>query len=158
SANQELAGCRSEVWCLDTEEEVQLSPQVHGIEHNHIRRFPSIGPKILSYTPAMERAMRSAESREFSIVHQHGIWNGLSRALATWPHTHNRPTVIAAHGSLDVFALRRSRWKKKLALAVYERANLDGAACLHALSEMERTNYRDFGLRNPVAVIPNGIS
>jgi glycosyltransferase involved in cell wall biosynthesis len=158
SACQALAGCRSEVWCVDKEEEVRLSAEVHGLVHGHIRRFPCFGPEFLAYTPSMERAMRNAAGREFSIVHQHGIWTGLSRVMANWRHAHNCPTVVAAHGSLDGFALKRSLWKKKIALAAYERTNLSRATCLHALSEMESRNYRDFGLRNPVAVIPNGIS
>jgi glycosyltransferase involved in cell wall biosynthesis len=91
-------------------------------------------------------------------LHQHGIWTGFSRATWIWRNRNNGPTVIAAHGALDPLPLRRSNWKKQIALAAYERKNLRRASCLHALSMRERDNYRDFGLRNPVAVIPNGIS
>jgi poly(glycerol-phosphate) alpha-glucosyltransferase len=66
--------------------------------------------------------------------------------------------VIAPHGSLSPWALRRSRWKKALALAAYERSNLRNASCLHALSLVEAQEFRDFGLDNPIAVVPNGIS
>ena len=158
SACQAIAGCRSEVWCVDREEEVRLSAEVHGFVHGHIRRFPCLGPEFLAYTPSMERGHAQRSGCEFSIVHQHGIWTAMSRAMVNWRRAHNRPTVVAAHGALDAFALKGSLWKKKLALAVYERTNLSRATCLHALSETEWRNYRDFGLRNPVAVIPNGIS
>jgi poly(glycerol-phosphate) alpha-glucosyltransferase len=66
--------------------------------------------------------------------------------------------VITPHGSLSPWALRRSRWKKALALAVYERSNLRNASCLHALSLPEAQEFRNFGLTNPIAVVPNGIS
>jgi glycosyltransferase involved in cell wall biosynthesis len=83
---------------------------------------------------------------------------GFSHATLTWQNRNNRPTVIAAHGSLDTWPLQRSSWKKQMALVAYERKNLRRASCLHALSTREYYNYREFGLRNPVAVIPNGIS
>ena len=68
SACQALAGCRSEIWCVDTEEEVRWAAEAHGLAHGHIRRFPSLGPEFLAYAPAMERAMRNAAGREVSII------------------------------------------------------------------------------------------
>jgi glycosyltransferase involved in cell wall biosynthesis len=64
--------------------------------------------------------------------------------------------VVSAHGMLDAWALRNKRWKK-MAYGFLERANLRRAACLHALTETEVSDYRAFGLRNPVAIIPNGV-
>ena len=66
--------------------------------------------------------------------------------------------MIAPHGSLDAWALRRSIWKKRLALIIYERKNLHYASCLHALSPREEEGFRTYGLRNPIAIIPNGIA
>jgi glycosyltransferase involved in cell wall biosynthesis len=59
---------------------------------------------------------------------------------------------------LHEWALKHSQLKKRLALFAYERQNLRKAACLHATSETEVTDFRDFGLSNPIAVIPNGAS
>lgn len=67
------------------------------------------------------------------------------------------PIVIAPHGMLDPWALRNSGWKKRIAAALYERAHLEHAACLHALCASEAQAIRDFGIRNPIAVIPNGV-
>jgi glycosyltransferase involved in cell wall biosynthesis len=44
-----------------------------------------------------------------------------------------------------------------LAAALYERRHLRGAACLHALCQSEAKSIREFGLKNPIATIPNGI-
>jgi len=106
----------------------------------------------------MEKVAAGPEGQGIAVLHQHGVWTILSHVTVRWRKAHRKPTVIAAHGSLDDYALRRSQWKKWLALAVYERDNLRSATCLHALSETELANYREFGLRNPVAIIPNGIS
>jgi poly(glycerol-phosphate) alpha-glucosyltransferase len=45
-----------------------------------------------------------------------------------------------------------------LALVAYERSNLRNASCLHALSQAEAREFRNFGLKSPIAVVPNGIS
>jgi poly(glycerol-phosphate) alpha-glucosyltransferase len=58
---------------------------------------------------------------------------------------------------LDQWALKNSAWKKRLALALFERQNLNDAACLHALTLDELAGFRAFGLQNPIAVIPNGV-
>ena len=58
---------------------------------------------------------------------------------------------------LDLWALRNSAWKKQIALTLFERANLDDAACIQVNSEAELNSARNFGLKNPIAMIPNGI-
>jgi glycosyltransferase involved in cell wall biosynthesis len=40
---------------------------------------------------------------------------------------------------------------------LYENANLRGAAAMHDLNENEAAAFRAYGLKNPVAVIPNGV-
>lgn len=66
--------------------------------------------------------------------------------------------VIAPHGALDDWALAKSSWKKKLAYRLWEGNNLHGAHCLQATSEREIQNFRDYGLKNPIARINNGVS
>jgi glycosyltransferase involved in cell wall biosynthesis len=65
--------------------------------------------------------------------------------------------VIAPHGMLEPWALKRSAWKKKLFWWLVEGDNLRHSACLHALNNAEAANFRQLGLRNPIAVVPNGV-
>jgi poly(glycerol-phosphate) alpha-glucosyltransferase len=58
---------------------------------------------------------------------------------------------------LDPWAMRRSRWKKRIAYTWYESRHIHGARVLHALNDAEFRAVRDFGLTNPVAIIPNGV-
>lgn len=81
-----------------------------------------------------------------------------SRVTNRWRATFGRPTVIAPHGTLEAYGLKRSAWKKRLARLWYERKNLRLASCLHASSKAEAISFRNFGLRNPIAIIPNGIT
>jgi len=157
SRHQSLAGWKTEIWSLDGHDEATWVQEHYDLSGIPFRRFPVTGPRALRYSPAMERAA-CALGDDIAVLHQHGIWTALSRVTARWHSAHKRPTVIAAHGSLDAWALRRSRLKKRLAWLLYEGHNVRMAAALHATSEAELKNFRDFGLRNPVAVIRNGIT
>jgi poly(glycerol-phosphate) alpha-glucosyltransferase len=53
--------------------------------------------------------------------------------------------------------LKNSRWKKRLAYALFEREHLHGARCLRALCAAEARAIRQLGLQNDIAIIPNGV-
>lgn len=155
---QNALGHRAEIWCHDTAEDAQWAEKAGELPSERIRRFTCIGPKAFRYSPAMEGAAAGVEGRNFDIVHQHCLWLANSRTTSYLRERRSVPSVIATHGTLEPWALRLSSWKKKIALSLYERANLRNASCLHALSSQEVAGIREFGLKNPVAVIPNGIS
>jgi poly(glycerol-phosphate) alpha-glucosyltransferase len=58
---------------------------------------------------------------------------------------------------LDPWAVRNAAWKKRIAATLYENAHLKKAPCLHALCRSEARAIRDFGLKNPICVLPNGV-
>jgi poly(glycerol-phosphate) alpha-glucosyltransferase len=58
---------------------------------------------------------------------------------------------------LDMWAMRNSYWKKRFALAAFERAHLQRAGIIHALNENEAAAIRALGLTCPIAVIPSGV-
>jgi poly(glycerol-phosphate) alpha-glucosyltransferase len=58
---------------------------------------------------------------------------------------------------LDPWALKNSRWKKRIAWTLFEHAHLREARCLRALCKSEADSIRQLGLGNEIAIIPNGI-
>lgn len=68
-----------------------------------------------------------------------------------------KPHVITLHGTLNPVALARSPVKKKVFWAALQGRAVREAALLHATSDEEYHHIRKLGLRQPVAVIPNGI-
>jgi poly(glycerol-phosphate) alpha-glucosyltransferase len=114
----------------------------------------TVGPAAFGYCPELYDDLLR---RDFDIVHQQGLWMLWSTSVSRWRRRTSRPVMITPRGMLDPWALRNSAWKKKLALAFYERRNLEGAACLHALTASEAASIRALGLSNPVALIPNGV-
>ncbi len=113
-----------------------------------------IGPRTISYAPRLAPALNATGA---DILHLHGIWQYPSLVAFRWGQRTKRPVVVSPHGMLDPWALKNGKWKKRLALALFERANLDRAACLHALTPDELASFRLLNLQNPVAVIANGV-
>jgi glycosyltransferase involved in cell wall biosynthesis len=54
-------------------------------------------------------------------------------------------------------ALQISKWKKKPVWHLWQKSALQSADCIHATALSEYEEIRALGLKNPVAVIPNGI-
>jgi len=147
----------AQIWCLDTKEQIDWAIRLPGLERSKVRNFPCLGPARLGFSPLMLSEARS-RGEDFDLVHVHGIWTACSQVSNILHRHYNLPIIIAPHGSLQKWALKRSAWKKQLALLFYERENLHQAACLHATAETEVADFRDYGLSNPIAVIPNGVS
>ena len=145
------------IWCLDTDESIKWASETHDFPAERIKGFNLFGPKSLWYSPQMSRYAKMNATGKFDIVHQHGIWTGISSASLKFSKNRKTPVIIAAHGTLNAWALNSSSVKKKIALAVYENANLNCASCLHATSENEISDFRDLGFKNPIAYIENGI-
>jgi poly(glycerol-phosphate) alpha-glucosyltransferase len=111
---------------------------------------------VLGYCPRPAMLLRAEEASRV-VLHLHGLWRG--KSLAAW-RTGRRlgvPCVISPRGMLDPWAVRNARWKKRLTGWLFENRNLRDAACLHALCDSEAESIRAYGLKNPIAVIPNGI-
>ena len=145
------------IWCVSTAEEVKRAYALTNIPQGGIIRFFPLGPQRLALSPGMIQAAKKKDAK-VDLVHQHGIWTFESCVTRVLHKKQNAPYIVAPHGSLERWALQRSRWKKKIALICYERTNIFGADCIHAVSEAEILDVRNFGLTCPIALIPNGVS
>ena len=112
-----------------------------------------LGPRNFGFSPELVRSIRDSG---IDSLHTHGLWQYPSIAGSVACRRGNLPSVVTPHGMLDPWALGNSRWKKRLAMWLFEGAHLRQASCLHALSESEAFSIRAAGLQNPICVIPNG--
>lgn len=117
-----------------------------------VSTFAVRGPRSFGYAPGLAAAL---EENGADILHIHSIWMYPSIAATRWARR-GRPYVVSPHGLLKPLALQHSRAKKRIAALLYENEHLRQAACLHALNTAEAEALRDYGLRNPICVIPNG--
>lgn len=91
------------------------------------------------------------------IIHSQGLWMYNSYASQHYKKKFGIKTIITPRGALDSWALKKSRIKKLVAGWLFENDNLGIADCIHALNFSEYKSIRACGLKNPVAIIPNGI-
>ncbi len=92
------------------------------------------------------------------LVHSHGIWTPACHAVAAACTEAGVPLVISVRGMLETVARSSKAAKKRLAWLTYQRKDLARAAAIHATSETELDSIRQCGLRQPVIVLPNGVS
>jgi len=117
--------------------------------------FPVAWPKMLGRSPQLRSRLLASQA---DMIYRAGIWTWPSRYALEWNRRYRQPEIIAPHGMLDPWAIKNSSRKKRLALFSYEREHLENAACLRALCDAEANSIRALGLKNPVAIIPNGIN
>jgi len=98
------------------------------------------------------------EAEHPDVVDCQGIWLYFSKAAYNYQKKHpDTFRIVTPHGMLDIWAMRHSSWKKKIVGWLYENECLRTADCIHALCYSEYEVVRKYGLKNPVAIIPNGI-
>lgn len=91
-------------------------------------------------------------------LHVHGLWETHTSVATHAARSLGKPYVLSAHGMLEPWALENKGLKKRLYSVLMERSNVQRAACLHALTLAEAEDYRRYGCRGPIAVIPNGVA
>lgn len=143
-----------------------LQPEVLSLFENHsdieiqawktipLHLLPITGLKTFGFAYDMLSTMNILAP---DLVHLHGLWTYPSIAVNRWAKRSKKPYVITPHGMLDKWALRNSAWKKKIAGFIYENKNLNSAACIHSLSATETMSIRQYGIKNPICQIPNGV-
>lgn len=126
-------------------------PQWHPLRP---QTFKPVGPRAFGYSMGFGPALARWEP---DLAHLHSLWMYPSMVARHWAARTNRMTLITANGMLEPWALRNSRWKKRAALWLFERTNLERAACIQVNTAAEAASVRALGLTNPLAVIPNGV-
>ena len=115
-------------------------------------------PAIFShfkYIPNLNSTLRKLPT--YDIYHIQGIWLYLSHGVASYARNINRPYIITLRGMLYPQALEHSKIIKKFSLACYQKNDLQKASCIQATCIDEMQHYRNLGLTNPVAILPNPI-
>lgn len=92
-----------------------------------------------------------------SIIHVHGIWSPSTHWAARLARHNGIPYVMQPHGMLEPWALNHHKYRKNIAISLYQRKDLMQAQLLLATAVSEYEAIRAFGLTNPVAILPNGV-
>ncbi|MCD8270718.1 MAG: glycosyltransferase [Parabacteroides sp.] len=145
-----------------------------GMEVEIVTNEPDPGEEVVSDDPAIRYLPRYrfqnkrwgytkmlpqtlAEINGVDIYHIQGIWLCTGYVTARYARKVGRPYLVTLHGTLYPEALAHSSLKKKTTLYLYQRRQLQQAACIHVTCREEMEHYRALGFTNPVAIVPNPI-
>lgn len=112
---------------------------------------------------SLKGGFNSKEIEEFivkekiDIVQLQSVWSLDYHKLAIISRKHQIPYLITPRGMLEPWSLSQKRWKKIAAMFLYQKSDLNHAACIYTTSEMEARNVHQLGIKTPCSVIPNGI-
>lgn len=148
---EKAQGVQSEIWGLVDDAQTHFS-HVRD-EHVTVECFPRVRLPFRRHE-IIERLI--AEKDEIDIVHFHMIWFYDKNIIAKALNRAGIPFVITTHGTyLKPHAMTGKRW---LARLLYERAYLNAATEIHAITDEEAVNLRAYGYRGPTFTAPNGIA
>jgi glycosyltransferase involved in cell wall biosynthesis len=112
--------------------------------------------KPIDGSPAMQRALAS-RAADFDLFHSHGLWRMPGLYAARSALRSGKPLLVTPRGMLEPAALRFSHKQKRVFWLLGQGSAIARAHCLHATSEAELLTLRRLGLRNPIAVVANGV-
>lgn len=135
------------------------APTVASANPALVRRVESSAGLALKLGNPVRRVLASwSPMNRPALLHGHGLWSAVNHWTARVARHWNVPLVVHPRGMLEPWAIEHRGWKKQLALALYQWRDLDTARVLVATAEQEFINLRALGLRQPIAIIPNGVS
>ncbi len=94
---------------------------------------------------------------KFDIVQLQSSWSLEYHKMAKICRRHGIPYLITPRGMLEPWSLTQSKWKKRLAMMLYQRADLNRASCIYTTAAMEAQHVKQLGVKASCSVIPNGI-
>ncbi len=110
---------------------------------------------VVSGVNSLDAAARDAGAE---VIHAHGLWTDASLAASVVARRRRIPLIISPHGMFEDWAWRHRAWKKRPVWWVWQRRAAQSALALRATSRQEARSIRRRGLRQPVAIVGNGIA
>lgn len=120
-----------------------------------IHAYPSYGPASFHWSPSMSIDLDRIAP---DVIDSHGIWMNISRVALKRHKRCGTPFVVTPHGMLDPWAVQRSARRKLFVRWWFENEHLAKTSVIRALNQDEARAIRQFGVKAPVAIIPNGIA
>jgi glycosyltransferase involved in cell wall biosynthesis len=126
-----------------------------------VRFFARFSPPLrpvreFAYSRGLSRWLTEAVTG-YDLLHVHAVFSYASTRAMRLARQRGVPYLNRPLGQLCVWSLRQRALKKRLYLALAERANLRGAAALHFTTTQEQTEAEVLRLGTPGFVAPHGI-
>jgi glycosyltransferase involved in cell wall biosynthesis len=151
---------------VDTVLVTGLSPQLDGPSVLPDALLPILCPaEVSQYGPLrLYPEMRELITRQINgtkshacIIHDNGVWGHYNSAAFAAADRAGIPYLLSPRGMLEQWSLRQKRWRKAAAMAAFQHRILAGTTAFVATAHSEADSVRRLGLKQPIAVVPNGI-
>ena len=131
------------------------SPEYDLDEPSGVRLIKGNGLRIKTVLEETAQVMQEVKP---DIVHLHGIWMPSNHIALKCAMKQGIPYIISTRGMLEPWALNYKKWKKKLAMFFYQRADLKKAVALHATVQSEAEQIKRLGFTQKIIISPNAIT
>ena len=112
-------------------------------------------PGLFLYSHKAKASLLRANT---DIFHMEGLWRYPQILMGVWKAHRNEPIVCSPHGMLAPYIIKNQGLVKRCIARLFFQKGLAAVDCYHALCESEMKEIRAYGLKQPIAVIPNGIN
>lgn len=129
--------------------------------NDHLVDKADIEMKIFSPAISIKELEQEVISGDYDLIHCQNLWAPLYHKMAKIARKHHIPYMMTPRGCLEPWAYQGQgllkNLKKRVAMLLYQKRDLQKSVCILATSTMEAENLRALGINTPIAVIPNGI-
>ncbi len=92
------------------------------------------------------------------VIHDHGLWLRSNHQTARVSLHSRIPRIVSPRGMLKPWCFRYHRYRKLIAWKLYQHRDLVNSSGLHATSASEARQFRELGLKQPIVLLPNGVT
>ena len=125
--------------------------------NTHLLDGSSVNIKVVSQKILDNELEEELLAGCYDLIHAQNLWMPLYHKMAKIARKHGIPYIMTPRGCLEPWSLEQKKWKKKIAMWLYQKKDLQKAAAILTTANMEAQHLRELGIKAPLAVIPNGI-
>lgn len=145
-----LAGANVSLYVVDrSKEEMAVDSAVGSVS--------LVGGSGVGFVSRAVALKRYIDEHIFDVIHIHGTWTPILAVASFLGNAENIPVIVSPHGCLEPWALQHRGWKKKFALALYQKRVFSKASMMVATARQELESIRRLDIGGAVALIPNGV-
>lgn len=143
-----------------TNQDIELFSYKDESFQNDLLTWKGLPIKLFTAGPMLysRAAKETLLQKTVDILHMEALWRYPHILMGIWKKHHKTPIVCSPHGMLDPYIIKNQGKIKQIIAKAFFQKGLEAVDCYHALCQKEFNDIREYGLKQPVAIIPNGIN
>ena len=113
--------------------------------------------KVLEPSFSQKEIAQYLRDEKFHLIQIQSMWDLPYHKVMVEARKQGIPYIVTPRGMLEPWSLSQKKWKKKLAWWIYQRNDVQKAACVFTTAKMEADHVSELGITTFKSVIPNGI-